>query len=235
MCTLTYLPLDDGFIFTHNRDERMDRPTSREFQTRKLGTQTLYYPEDLEAHGSWIAFSDKGTAACLMNGGSKPHIRMESYRKSRGLVVLESFGFKSVKDFHSNYDFEDIEPFTLLIRSAGEFFKVVHDEDETTIEAQDPLTRNIWSSTTLYTKEVRNKRERWFEQWLQENHEPSPENIRKFHSSAGEGDTANDLVMSRWGLLKTLSITQISLQGDLASLVYEDFIQNSVDTLSLKI
>ena len=235
MCTLTYLPTNNGFIFTHNRDERMDRPTSREFQNKKVGTQTLYYPEDLEAHGSWICFSDKGTSACLLNGGSKSYERKVPYRKSRGLVVLESFEFDSVSDFHNNYDFNGIEPFTLLVKSSDEFCKITHDEDETQLEILDPDTTHIWSSTTLYTKEVRDKRKLWFETWLAKKPNLNPDNIRAFHNSAGDGDTENDLVMSRWGILKTLSITQISVESHIANLVYQDFVQSSGDKLSVSI
>ncbi len=235
MCTLTYLPTPTGFILTHNRDERMDRPTSKEFQQKSMNDQTLYYPEDLEAHGSWIAFSSKGTSACLLNGGSKLYDRKVPYRKSRGLVVLESFEFNSIKDFHQNYDFSNIEPFTLIIKSAKEFYKVTHDEDETSLEVLDPGTSNIWSSTTLYTKEVREKRKRWFEAWLSKKPDLNPDNIRAFHNSAGDGDTENDLVMSRWGILKTLSITQIAVSSNSADLVYQDFVQVSGDKISIDI
>ncbi len=235
MCTLTYLPTPNGFILTHNRDERMDRPTSKEFQQKKVGSQTLYYPEDLEAHGSWIAFSDTGKAACLLNGGSKTYERKVPYRKSRGLVVLESFEFGSVSEFHEEYDFSDIEPFTLLIKSNQEFCKITHDVDKTSLEFLDPATTHIWSSTTLYTKEVREKRKKWFEQWLSKKPDLNPDNIRAFHNSAGDGDTENDLVMSRWGILKTLSITQISIENHTASLVYQDFVQSSGDKVSVNI
>lgn len=213
----------------------MDRPTSKEFQVKEINQSKVYYPEDLEAHGSWIAFSDNGTAACLMNGGSIPHKRKSQYRKSRGLVVLESFEFNTVTDFHQHYDFEDIEPFTLLIRSEREFYKIIHNEQETLIEAQDPGLRNIWSSTTLYTKEVRDKREKWFEAWLAGNPELNSLSIRNFHRSAGEGDNENDLVMSRWGLLKTLSVTQISVIEQKAQLVYQDFIQDSIANLEVSV
>lgn len=235
MCTLTYLPTPTGFILTHNRDERMDRPTSKEFQQKQVGAQTLYYPEDLEAHGSWIAFSDKGIAACLLNGGSKTYKRKVPYRKSRGLVVLESFEYDTVHDFYKEYNFTGIEPFTLLIRSPKEFCKITHDEDETVIELLNPNVTHIWSSTTLYTKEVREKRKKWFEAWLAKKPALNPDNIRAFHNSAGDGDTENDLVMSRWGILKTLSITQVSIESESASLVYQDFVQRSGDKLSVSI
>lgn len=233
MCTLTYLPTSKGYIFTHNRDERMDRPTSSEFQIRKVNGQNVYFPQDLEAHGSWIAFSDKGVSACLLNGGSTAHIRKAKYRKSRGLVVLESFEYQSILDFHNGYNFENIEPFTLLIHDGNELHKIVHNETATLLERQNLQTENIWSSTTLYTPEVREKRQKWFNHWLDEKPVINPDNIRAFHGNAGDGDTENDLVMSRWGILKTLSLTQISIEEGRCQLLYQDFVQQSKDQRSI--
>ena len=229
MCTLTYIPTEDGYIFTHNRDERSSRPTSKNFKSKNLGNRTLYYPEDLEAHGSWIAFADDNTSACLLNGGRRKYVRKIPYRKSRGLVVLESFDFDTPKRFYENYDFEGIEPFTLLIRHSSGLFQITHDVDATTIDEHNPKETNILSSTTLYTKEVREKRKKWFTDWMAQSPQLSPANIQAFHNSAGDGDRENDLVMSRWGILQTLSITQIAVSGKSALLTYRDFIQQSAD------
>ena len=39
---------------------------------------------------------------------------MPPYRKSRGLIVLDSFNFDSIESFSQQYDFENIEPFTMI-------------------------------------------------------------------------------------------------------------------------
>jgi uncharacterized protein with NRDE domain len=213
----------------------MNRPTSKEFRQKKVGEKTLYFPEDLEAHGSWIGFYENGTAACLLNGGTKSYKRKAPYRKSRGLVVLESFEYKSVTQFYDRYNFDDIEPFTLIIRSSSGLYKITHDVDETKLDELNSKETNIWSSTTLYTEEVRNKRQKWFESWLAQKPEFTPDNIRAFHNSAGDGDSENDLIMSRWGMLKTLSITQISVGQSKARLIYQDFMQTSGDIINVDI
>lgn len=233
MCTLTYIPTDEGYIFTHNRDERQDRPTSRDFQTKQLNNQTIYFPQDLEALGTWIAYSDNGVSVCLLNGGSEAHKRKGSYRKSRGLVVLESFEYTNPINFKEEYDFNEIEPFTLLIRSADKLHKLVHNVDSTFIEELPVDNFGIWSSTTLYTKEVRDKRRAWFNKWLDSKPKFEKEIVRRFHLSAGDGDSENDLVMSRWGILKTVSLTQIGFANGITSLHYEDFVAQNTDELSL--
>ena len=232
MCTLTYLPTGQGFTFTHNRDERVDRPSSKDFKVMRQGEYDVYFPQDLEARGSWIAFSTEGRAVCLLNGGSRPHQRKASYRHSRGLVVLDNFKFRAQEDFYRNYNLEDIEPFTLIVKDREGLWKLTHDEGQTDLIQLNEAETGIWSSTTLYTREVRDKRRKWFYSWLEDKPELSPGNIRRFHKSAGDGDEENDLIMSRWGLLKTVSITQIHTTENRVSLHYEDFMQNSVDSLS---
>ncbi len=235
MCTLTYLPLRNGYIFTHNRDERKDRPSSQDFRKKELEDQTIYYPEDLEAHGTWFAFSNRGTAACILNGGSKPHQRKARYRKSRGLVVIESFDFPTPDTFYQQYNFEGIEPFTLLIYSGSQLVQIIHNEDDTHLKMLDTASQYIWSSTTLYTKEVRDKRKKWFINWLSRKPLINPENTRNFHTSTGDGDTENDLIMSRWGILKTVSLTQVAVKENQAALYYNDMVNHSLAEESLRL
>ncbi|HBF20331.1 MAG TPA: hypothetical protein DDW81_09535, partial [Cryomorphaceae bacterium] len=156
------------------------------------------------------------------------------YRKSRGLVVLDSFNFRDPIDFQQEYDFRNIEPFTLIIKHKSGLFKVIHNEEETLLEKQDPHQPHIWSSTTLYTEEVRHKREVWFANWLKKKPELSPENITRFHLSAGDGDHENDLVMSRWGILKTVSLTQISGFTENTEMTYLNFVSDSRDQVQIK-
>lgn len=234
MCTLTYLPLDGGFTFTHNRDERQDRPTSEQFQVLERAGAKIYFPKDLEANGTWIAYSDSGRAIALLNGGKEIHKRKDSYRHSRGLVVLDNFNYTDQKDFYQNYNFEDIEPFTLIIRDDAGLWKITHSEDGTTIDQLDEATTGIWSSATLYSKEVRNRRKEWFHSWFKSEKNPNPESARQFHNNAGDGDGENDLIMSRLGILKTVSITQIHVEDNIALLSYEDLVKNSRDMRTVK-
>ena len=234
MCTLSYIPVDEGYIFTHNRDERMDRLSSKNIVQKQSGKRTIYFPQDLEANGTWMAYSPKFRSACILNGGQKKYSRKTSYRKSRGLMVLESFEAETVEDFYLNYNFTDIEPFTLILKGENEFCALIHDEDSTHLKHFNPSEKLIWSSTTLYSSEVRQKRELWFENWISGDPGFTPENISKFHRSAGEGKEESDLIMSRWGILKTVSITQIIETQDSKKINYWDFIGNAQDSIEFK-
>lgn len=232
MCTLTYLPTKDGFILTHNRDERQDRLASEKIKLLKHDDHKVFFPQDLEANGSWIAFSEKGRAVALLNGGSEPHQRKESYRHSRGLVVLDNFKYPDQDSFYRDYNLQNIEPFTLIVRDKPGLWQIVHDENRTKLQKLDANKTGIWSSTTLYTKEVRQKRSDWFYHWLNKQNKPSADEVRYFHKSAGDGDRENDLIMSRWGILKTVSITQIQAGAQGGKISYEDLVKDSRDEIS---
>jgi len=229
MCTLTYIPFEDGFIFTHNRDEDRARPTSSEIHQSKLDAALIVHPKDLRAQGTWMASAQGGRTICLLNGGKHPYLRKPPYRHSRGLVTIDYFSFKGVEEFFSNYNFSDLEPFTLIIREPQGLFKITHDLTGNSLQPLNKDRKGIWSSTTLYTEEVRKKREAWFEKWLSQDPALTPEAIRKFHLSAGDGDQENDLVMSRWGIVETQSITQ-AVYLSKHSLYYLDIQKNGTSS-----
>lgn len=228
MCTLTYIPLEEGYLFTHNRDERNNRPTSPKLHSTKIGDTQVVFPKDLEASGTWIAAGNDGRSVCLLNGGQNSYERNPPYRHSRGLVPLAYFEYSSAPLFAEDYNTQGLEPFTLLIRDHFGLWQFSHDLSEDQLIELDPGEKGIWSSTTLYTQEVRRKRERWFEQWLQQKPELTQRSLVDFHLSTGDGDSENDLVMSRWGLLETLSITQIK-QGGQSQMWYKDLFQDVQD------
>src|SRR4051812_22764348 len=74
MCTVTYLPLKEGFIITSNRDERLVRkPADAPQIISGLNTRILF-PRDGEAGGTWIATSENNRTVCLLNGAFVPHL-----------------------------------------------------------------------------------------------------------------------------------------------------------------
>ena len=139
MCTVSYVPLGSGnFILTSNRDENPDRITHQpgeettiiETDTLPTGQAGIICPKDSKAGGSWIAMSANGKVACLLNGAFAKHKHAPPYRKSRGLVLMEYFSFKSASKFFENTNLEGIENFTLLMLEMGEFYELRWDGKE---------------------------------------------------------------------------------------------------------
>jgi len=115
MCTVTYLPKPSGFILTHNRDEAPSRSPQSIVRENKLDGNTLLFPRDKKAGGTWIATTRHGRTACLLNGAFVKHHHSPPYRRSRGLILLDFFEWAEPDDFFQLYDFEGVEPFTMLV------------------------------------------------------------------------------------------------------------------------
>lgn len=231
MCTVTLLPLSEhSFVLTSNRDEDIERKTIPPSIYYEDGIQMLY-PKDQKAGGTWIGISDRNRVICLLNGGFENHKRTLPYRKSRGTVVIDLLKSPNFLSALDNYDFVDIEPFTLVVidwSSKQNFFEVVWDGRKLHKQLLDRKLY-VWSSSTLYTSEMKEKREKWLHAF-ERNTVLDECTLLDFHKYGGEGYKSYDLQMDRGGL-KTKSITQIHKTSDEISMRYEDLQKEKTKTV----
>ena len=210
MCTVTLTPKHNskfGFILTSNRDEAANREALppdfySESQIKML------YPKDKLAGGTWIGLSDKKRIICLLNGEFKPHKRLDSYRKSRGVVVKDFLSANTIDTEVEEYDLDAIEPFTIVAvdwNSELRFIELVWDGVRKHYKDL-PLKPHIWSSSPLYSSEMKQLRNNWFVEFLQKEN-LSAEAFWKFHTTAGIGNAEIDVIMDR-GFVKTQNISQ---------------------------
>ena len=238
MCTVTYIPKEkSGYILTSNRDEKVERPSALLPEAKIVDNQTLLFPIDALHSGTWIASSDTGRTLCLLNGGFKKHIPDQSYKKSRGLVVIDAFKYLDAQDFILRYDLSGIEPFTLIFIDQMKLFEIRWDGQKSYIKKLNELKPYIWSSVTLYSEEVIQQRKKWFENWLSISKEFSVDSCLNFHQLAGEGDLENRITMNRNDILKTVSITSVHSCGSKLAMQYLDLKsgQKSNTELNLKL
>ncbi len=231
MCTVTLIPIQENdFILTSNRDEIINRKTLQpEFY--QVNKTRMLFPKDTVAGGTWIGVSDKNTMVCLLNGGFEIHERLSAYRQSRGVVVKDLLEANNVEKAINDYDCKGIEPFTIVVanwQSDLLFFEFVWDGQQKHLRTLEKET-HIWSSSTLYTSEMKSMREKWFETFKNENI-LSSNTIIDFHKNAGVGDKDMDLQIDR-GFLKTISITQIVKNDDALSMRYENLQNKEVNTV----
>jgi len=223
MCTVTFIPKNNnGFVLTSNRDEAPERNTIAPQKQRIDGVQLLF-PKDEVAGGTWIGLSEKKRLICLLNGGFTPHKRESKYRMSRGVIVTKLLTAENVIETILAYDFSGIEPFTIILvlfETETQLHELVWD-GETPHFTEKPLQPYIWSSSLLYTSEMKQLRERWFSEFMFETLKPSSEELLKFHTEAGSGNLDSDLIMDR-GFVKTKSITQIHKAKKDVSMYYLD-------------
>jgi uncharacterized protein with NRDE domain len=233
MCTVTYLPKNNGdYILTSSRDEKVMRPSALMPQEYFISGKKIIFPKDPTAGGSWIAYAENRTA-CLLNGGFEKHTSAPPYKRSRGLVLLDYFSYSDVKAFTTNYNFNGIEPFTLIIIQSNGLFELRWNEHIITILELDSDTPYIWSSVTLYTEEIILKRKNWFQIWLSRNYNYDLKTIRHFHRHAGDGDVENSIQMNRANFMKTVSITSIEKKPASIHMVHEDLISNFLSSKDL--
>lgn len=229
MCTVTYLPLrNNNFILTSNRDETPMRKTIPPRMYIENGVE-LTYPKDELSGGTWIGTSNRNRLVCLLNGGFKKHTRNTYYKMSRGIVVKKILSAEDAVSYIHDFNFDEIEPFTIVLVDWNyqlETYELVWD-GETKHFKKLPQEPRIWSSSPLYTDEMKQKRTDWFTDWLAENKEFTQEKILDFHKNETLGSPENSIKMKR-PFLETVSITSIEKREETISMEYFDVLKDTL-------
>ncbi len=227
MCTVTYLPLgNNDFILTSNRDENPLRKTIPPASYKENGVELLY-PKDELAGGTWIGLSEKKRLVCLLNGGFEKHQRNEYYKMSRGVIVKSMLKSDDFIDFVKKYDFMEIEPFTIVLvdwNNELETYELVWDGTEKYFTKLSQEAK-IWSSSTLYTEEMKGLRRNWFADWLDNNRKFCQAEILEFHQSTDLGTQETSIKMKR-PFIETVSVTSIKKENKKIGITYLDFVNN---------
>lgn len=222
MCTVTYLPSEDGIFLTSNRDEKHFRGNALIPHTYHGPSGTILYPRDPDGGGTWIAVRDNRHAIVFLNGGFEAHTPEPPYRRSRGMILLDLISCEQPVAAFLELPLDRIEPFTAVIWENGQLYTCVWDGQEKYRTVHDPAVPRIWSSSTLYNKEIREKRASWFDAWIQTDPVFDLKHIMDFHRFTGDGDTHNDLLMNRNGEVFTVSITGVEIGSTACRMVYLD-------------
>lgn len=230
MCTLTVFAGREGVIVTHNRDENYMREPAMPPAAYEIHGKQIIFPKDGRAGGTWIAGNSE-QAVCILNGAFEKHQHLPPYRKSRGVVLLDSFEYASFDDFAQSYDFAGIEPFTMVFTHRVNGTSVLRWDGEQKHRFQKVAVPLIESSATLYDPIDREKRKKLFLDFLKENQEFHPEKIMEFHLTGNIGDKEKNFIMERENGVKTLSVSQIVLWEDGIRFQYKDLISNTIFTV----
>lgn len=224
MCTVLYIPLENGFIISSNRDESPVRPAAS--FPMKFSSDSLRYlcPVDAKAGGTWIGINSHDDVLILLNGAYETH-PFGVYGKSRGLIVREFLSKSvSISDW-KEIELDGIEPFTLVVKIKKSLKEWVWD-GQFKYQVEYALDKPaIWSSSTLYTKEMKEDRKAYFLNWwnnVKEKNTASVLNLLESHP-----DTLNGYIMNRVGRVQTLSISIIEKKGNSVSFFYKDLLNSN--------
>jgi uncharacterized protein with NRDE domain len=226
MCTVSFVSANGKTIISSNRDEAILRPNAIEPKNYLVNSKNVIFPKDPKAGGTWFAVDEKGTVLVLLNGANEKHQHQPPYRKSRGLIVLDMISSVSPKRFWKQINLENIEPFTIVLFQKGSLFQLRWDGIQKETAALDASKNYVWSSSTLYQKDIRENRSEWFYAFLEANPNATEEEMLHFHRYTEEENQENGLVINRKDELKTLSITQAVLEQNKVAILHYDLIAN---------
>lgn len=231
MCTVSYLPKAYGSIVTANRDETPSRNADGLSSYPNKHDQEFLIAKEPMHGGTNLAIGKEFTTV-LLNGAFLPHERKLNYRRSRGLVVLDSLNFSSLNSLNEEF-LDGVEPFTLL--RFGETIEELRWDESVahyrTYGLGKPL---IFASSQLYSREALNKRKKWFDDLLHRE-TPSSAEIWNFHVSGGDGDPENDMVMNRSNMVCTVSISQVKTLPKKKELRHLDLLKSKAEELILEL
>lgn len=220
MCTVTFVPTTKGYILTSNRDETTLRGRALHPKEYIGKSKKLVYPKDPKANGTWI-IHDYSNCAILLNGAEEKHHHQNDYRKSRGLILLDIFDCTNPLESWKEIDLKNIEPFTVVLLFENNLYQLRWNELEKSLIQLSISEPYIWSSSTLYTKEVRKNRETIFFNHLKETNYTAKE-ILDFHQFKDDNNENDTIVIKRNEHLKTVSITQFKIENNTINTTYID-------------
>lgn len=201
MCILSIFSKQNGdFILTHNRDESIYRQTSPNVQQNQFHGQMVIGPVDLNSGGTWI-YHTQNYVVCVLNGAYEKHEHRPPYKMSRGLVILELLKYKSIEEFISLIDLNEIEPFTMVMIDIKNQEKQILVWDGTQKFTEDKSTEPliVRSSSTLYEESEKVFHRNAFEN-LQK---VEPESIYELHTRLSMPKN------EKFPIVQSTSITQV--------------------------
>ena len=226
MCTVSFFSTEDSLIFTSNRDEKKDRENAVFPEILEIENNTLYFPRDKKASGTWFVIDKEENVAILLNGAFQKHESNSSYKKSRGIILLELAKSKNILQAFHNYNFSGIEPFQLLVYSQKELFRLLWDGNS---KHEILLNRNenyLLSSRTLYNDEMIQERENIFRKFQRSENMNSKDilNFHKTHQIENEPNVDKTIKEN----FITVSITQFIISKENTEFSYLDLVENTI-------
>lgn len=223
MCTITYIPQNDqSFIITQSRDELASRSIAAPPILRKINNADHYYPVDPDSKGTWIGMSENQKVACLINGGVTPYNPKPPYRHSRGLIIPNYFEHSDFNVFYHNFQFENLEPFTLFTFENNKLLVLRKEQDMMILKELDKSVPHIFSSINLYTTDKHELREKYFHHWLKSNSTIQIKDTIRLHDRFRIDRNGPVFLPNGKDKLQTLSTTAIHYQPTQVAMTYYD-------------
>jgi uncharacterized protein with NRDE domain len=227
MCTVTIVPLDDGFRLRFNRDERRDRPIARPPAMHMVEARRAVFPVDPTSEGTWIGVNDSGLVIALLNRNeaarSANAARDPESRVSRGRIapVLLACGSpEEALDRCTTLDVAAFDPFRLMIVQKTIAVAVTSDGRELSHEVVSLSRPVMRTSSSLGDDLVEGPRRELFEMMLgQQPQSAWLRGQRRFHRHQWPSRRELSVLMERDDA-RTVSETVIDVRPRALELAY---------------
>jgi Transport and Golgi organisation 2 len=116
MCTLTFVPTENGYVAGMNRDEKLSRPLAIAPKRVDFGDSAAIYPRE-GSGGTWIACNSRGNLLALLNWNEVTPQCGATNPRSRGLLIPELISAEDLADTRDRFAQQDLSamsPFRLV-------------------------------------------------------------------------------------------------------------------------
>jgi hypothetical protein len=224
MCTVTIVPIDDGFRMMCNRDERRTRPAALPPALHHVGARLAAFPVDPQGGGTWVGVNDAGVAVALLNRNGSQEIPLPDSAQSRGLLVrrlLEASSVATATDALRRADLALFQPFRLVV-AQGPDALLAESDGRTLFEEPVSLTSPLLlTSSSLGDALVDAPRRRLFDRMVLQRPAQWREGQLRFHRHQWRARPHLSVLMDRADA-RTVSRTTVDVTRHRRRLGYED-------------
>ena len=222
MCTVSIVPLADGFRLMCNRDEQHTRPGALPPRWVSTDQAEALMPIDPQGGGSWIAVTTDGFTVTLLNRGSLDIPAGSQPKHSRGELVkslVSAGGIDAFIDAVQRIDVGRYRAFQLVAVAGPTVATATSDEAriETRIRALDRPV--VFTSSSLGDAAAERMRVPLFEALVVHANDPL-KGQREFHAHRWPRCSTFSVLMCRSDA-RTVSRATIDVRAGVASLAYE--------------
>ncbi|MDT8388081.1 MAG: NRDE family protein [Thiogranum sp.] len=198
MCTLSWKPIDDGYVLMFNRDEQRSRTPALPPDFGQVGSVMFLAPTDPQHGGTWLLVNEFGVSVALLNHYPEPIPSYHVNAPSRGLLTVACADCHSVDTLVSRVPGivpTPYAPFRLVAVDLTGAVEIIWD-GRTLTSSRLPLQGGMLTSSSVRSQEIEAARRGTFEQLVGAIEAATVAQLAQFHHHTA-ADGAKGIRMSR--------------------------------------
>ena len=224
MCTLTFVPTDEGYVAGMNRDERLTRPNAIPPRVMEPDGATAVYPREVSG-GTWIGCNGHGNLLALLNWNDVTAPAAEAEARSRGGLIPQLIAGYDLANTYASYrrlNLNGISPFRLIGAFLGDgIITEWRWSGSRRQEFEFPWDKRHWFSSSLSDAMARHERGRACERAEMDRATTPGSWIEKLHQSHDPVPGPFSICVHRKDV-KTVSYTEVRCRGRTISMSYRN-------------